>query len=347
MKRAFIGIVAGFAVLMGVLFLRSAQVSSRQIQAPEVAPIELDAEGIAARLSESIRFRTVSHEDRSKLDPAAFRGFREFLARSYPRLHGAAKRELIAEHSLLYTWKGSGGEAPIVLLAHQDVVPVEDPQKWSQPAFTGLRKGGFVWGRGTLDDKGSLLAILEAAEALLAEGFAPKRDIYLAFGHDEETDGFGAAAIAKTLEQRGVKAALVLDEGGLIAKGLVPQVEPPVALIGLAHKGFLSLELSAEAKGGHSSMPPPLTAAGRVARAVTRLEDRPFPMRFTPGVEHQLDWLAAEVPFGMRVVLSNRWLFGGVVKGIYAKTAAPGRGRGARRGPHPPGGRSAPAPAPG
>ncbi len=300
----------GAAALVLLIALVSSGIRSAHADGPDGVAIE--ARAAAERLGEALRYRTISVEGGGISDADEFARFREFLRRTYPAFHAVARRELIAEHSLLYSW-GDGPEAPVLLAAHQDVVPVEERQ-WTQPAFDGLVDDEFVWGRGALDDKGSLLGILEAAEHLARQGFQPARTIYLAFGHDEETDGTGARAIAGVLAERGERLEMALDEGGFVLEGVIPEVERGVATVGVAEKGYLTVELSAVGDGGHSSVPPRSTAVGRIARAVTRLEDNPMPTRLEPVVLAQLRSVAAELPWPQRLALSRPWLFGAIVR---------------------------------
>jgi len=313
MKRAFAVLGLVLAVLVVVLVLRTALANSRQIRAEPVNDLAIDSRAAAERLAGAIRFPTVSHEDGRNMEEAAFRGLHEYLQRSFPRVHAALTRENVAGYSLLYTWKGSNPSlAPILLMSHQDVVPVEPgtEKDWTHPAFSGLIDGGYVWGRGTLDDKVGVLAILEAAETLLARGFQPQRTVYFAFGHDEEVGGVrGAAAVASLLERRGVRPELILDEGGIIAEGMVSGITRPVALISTAEKGYVSVELVAEDAGGHSSMPPRHGAIGKLAAAIEKLEDNPMPARIDGATKRSFEYLAPEMPFGPRLVLSNLWLF--------------------------------------
>jgi carboxypeptidase PM20D1 len=313
MKRALAILGLAIAVLAAVLVFRTATVKSHQIRAEPVNDLAIDSRAAAERLAGAIRFPTVSHEDGKSVETAAFRGLHEYLRRSFPRVHAALTRENVADYSLLYTWKGSNPSlAPILLMSHQDVVPVEPgtEKDWAHPAFSGLIGGGYVWGRGTLDDKVGVLAILEAAETLLARGFQPQRTVYFAFGHDEEVSGVrGAAALASLLERRGVRPELILDEGGIIAEGMVPGVTRPVALISTAEKGYMSVELIAESAGGHSSMPPRHGAIGTLAAAIESLEDHPMPARIDGATKRSFEYLAPEMPFGPRLVLSNLWLF--------------------------------------
>jgi carboxypeptidase PM20D1 len=218
---------------------------------------------------------------------------------------------------VLYRWQGSDPSLdPLLLLAHQDVVPVppETEARWSQPPWDGVIADGFVWGRGAMDDKGNLLAILEAVETLAARGFAPPRTVYLAFGHDEEVGGTGAKGVAELLTSRGVRAEFVLDEGMAVVEGLVPGLEPPAALIGVAEKGYCSVRLVVEQAGGHSSTPPPHTAVGILATAIHRLERAPMPARLDGVTRSLFDYLAPELALGPRVAFANLWAFEWAVK---------------------------------
>lgn len=302
-------LVALLVVALVALGLRALRLPSRQIQVAPAPVREVDAEAVAARLAEALRIPTiVTSPDPAQLDPAPFRAFADWLAASYPRLHGALARERVSEHSLLYTWPGSDPAlAPLLLLAHQDVVPAADPERWTHPPFGGTIADGYVWGRGAIDDKGPLVAICEAIELLLAEGFAPRRTVMLAFGHDEEVGGpHGAVAMAALLAERGVRPALVLDEGfALLDVGTLPGLPGPVAPIGVAEKGYATVEVVARAPGGHSSTPPRTTAAGALARAITRLEEDPFPISVGGVTGSFFAWLAPEMPLPGRVLLGN------------------------------------------
>lgn len=235
-----------------------------------------------AHLSEAVRIPTVAYEETERVDFAAFARLRDFLARTYPLAHDRLDIETVAGHSLLFTWPGSDPAAdPFLLMAHQDVVPVEEGTErgWELPPFAGERDEYHLYGRGSLDDKGSLIAILEAVEGLLEEGYSPVATVYLAFGHDEEAGGTGAEAVAALLSDRGVRLSFVLDEGGAVAIDFFPGVDVPVALVGIGEKGYVNVEVSARGQGGHSSAPPDHTAVGLVAAAVKAIEDHPMPAR--------------------------------------------------------------------
>jgi carboxypeptidase PM20D1 len=286
---------------------------------PAVAPYEY-----ARRLARAIEFQTISHQDPARCDPDAFRGLHSYLAGAFPGVHAALGREVIGHHSLLYTWPGEDPTlAPIVLAGHLDVVPVEagTEEKWAYPPFGGCIEEGFVWGRGTLDDKMAVLGLLEAAEALLATGFTPRRTVYLAFGEDEEVGGLnGAAQIAACFRARGVRPAYVLDEGLAVTDGIIANVRRPVALIGIAEKGYVSLELTVEIAGGHSSMPPRGTAIGVLCAAVARLERHPMPARLAGPGALLIDCLAPEMPPAVRLLMGNRRVFGPLITRFLART---------------------------
>ena len=248
------------------------------------------------------------------------------IGRHYRDCSKAATREIVGGYSLLYTWAGTDPSLdPVLLMSHLDVVPIAPgtQSQWEEAPFSGAISGGYVWGRGTIDTKGSLVAMMEAADMLAAKGFAPARTIMFAFGHDEELGGDdGNAAIAALLQARGVKLAWVADEGGVIGEGLMPGVDGPVAMIGVAEKGSVSLAITAHAKGGHSSMPPAAdeTAIGRLARAIGRIGDAPFESKVDGATRRMFESLAPGVPFMQRMVYANLWLFEPVVRAIMGKS---------------------------
>ncbi|WJS89838.1 M20/M25/M40 family metallo-hydrolase [Microbacterium testaceum] len=243
------------------------------------------------RFRELLSIPTVSRVDPAEVDDSAFEAFHAALERLYPLIHARLEREVVAGRSLLYRWAGERPGAPLVLLAHQDVVPV-DGQEWQHPPFAADLEGegadATLYARGAIDDKGALVAILEAVEGLLADDITPRTDVWLAFGHDEETRGTGAQAMASLLAERGIRPALVLDEGGAVVEGAVPGVSAPTAMIGVAERGVATFDLVTREAGGHASTPPRLPATARLARAIDRLRRRPFPRRLVPPVRAML-----------------------------------------------------------
>ncbi len=311
-------LAAALLVLVAVLLINVWRLPPPHTAAPLPVLTGIDAAAAAQRLAGAVRIPTISYGEKEKNDPAQLAAFAAYLKNAFPRVHAQLKRETVASHSLLYTWAGTDANIkPILLMAHQDVVPIEPGTEslWQHPPFSGAIAGGFVWGRGALDDKGSLMAQLEAIESLLAEGFRPTRTLMLALGHDEEIGGKdGAAKIAGVLMARGLQFEFALDEGGSITEGIVSGVNTPIAGILAAEKGYVSFRLTTRDAGGHSSRPPRQTAIGRLARAVARVQDAPLSTRLEAPVTDMLDRLAPEMPFARRLLIANRWLFGPLLR---------------------------------
>jgi carboxypeptidase PM20D1 len=310
------------SALVFVLVVRAMRFGVPPEVFPPSRPPPIDAEEAARRLGMALRCPTLSWSDPGQFDREAFADLHRTLEEAFPRVHGQLKREHVGELSLLYTWTGLEPDLrPILLMAHQDVVPIAPGTAgdWTYPPFAGEVADGFIWGRGALDVKSALTGILEAAEALLQDGFQPRRTIYFAFGHDEEVGGYaGNALIAALLRERGVRLEYVLDEGGQIIRGVIPGLRVPVALLGIAEKGFANLTLTARGQGGHAAMPPRQTAAGILSRALLRLEATPLPLRldFTLGM---FDHLGRHLSFWRRLVFANLWLFRPLVVRMLAK----------------------------
>ena len=320
LKRLLLGLVALFALLVLMVAVNTWRQGSRQVDVPPLAPIALDEKAAGESLSAAIRARTVSSRDDAALNADQFQALHAHLQARYPKLHAALKREVVAGLSLLYTWPGSDPSAkPILLMAHQDVVPIAPgtEKDWQVEPFAGTLKDGFVWGRGSWDDKANLIAQMEAVEMLVASGFKPRRTIYLAFGADEEVGGLrGAKAMAALLAERKVQLDFVIDEGLLITEGVMPGLKPPAALIGVAEKGYMSVQLEATATPGHSSMPPPpgQSAIAMMSAALKQLDDHQLPAGITGVAQEMFATVAPEMSGFGRVALSNLWLFGPLVQ---------------------------------
>ena len=317
MKKLLLALLAAVVSLGGVMVNNAMRVPPPALPAKAGASVAIDEATAASRLSGAVKFKTVSMTSGGPIDTAAFIGFHNFLATAFPRVHASLKLEKIAGLSLIYTWTGADSTAaPVVLMGHMDVVPVPEAnlKEWTHEPFSGDVADGYIWGRGTMDDKVTVLAVLEAVEDMLARGVKPARTVYLTFGHDEEVGGrFGARVIVDSLVRRGVKPALVIDEGGVMARGAIPGVEGLAAVVGIAEKGYLSLRLKARADGGHSSMPTSRTAVGALSRAIATLEANPFPSVLDGPAKEMLLGMAPYSSFSRKLAFANLWLTAPVV----------------------------------
>lgn len=311
-RRLLLIVLAALLLLAAALGINTWRQGSRQIAVAPAPKADVDLASAAQRLAGAVRFRTISAMDGSGESSAEFDKFQAYLAQQFPRVHGALRKEVVGRHALLFTWEGRDPKAvPAALMAHQDVVPIAPgtERAWSVDPFAGEVKDGFIWGRGTMDDKGNLLAQLEAVESLLAAGFQPRQTLYFVMGDDEEVSGLrGAKPIAELLQSRGVELEWVLDEGLLVLDGVLPGLSRPAALVGLAEKGYGTFFLTLDTAPGHSSMPPAHSAIGRMSAALARLEASPMPGGIRGVAGQMFGTLAPEMSPLNRVMLSNLWL---------------------------------------
>ncbi|WP_296594956.1 M20 family peptidase [Phenylobacterium sp.] len=318
--RIALGFLAVLVVLVAVVLVRTftfkAPASGDVGGIKVAAAMPVDVAGAAQRLSQAVQIQTVRHQDRAEDVDAEWTRLHELLAASYPAAHAAMTRDELASRTLVYTWPGADKAlAPIVLMAHQDVVPVTPgtEKDWKHPPFGGVIADGAVWGRGSIDDKGSLIGIFEAVETLAKQGYRPRRTIIVVSGGDEEVFGQGARSAADFLKSRGVKAEFVLDEGMAVLNDN-PISGGKAAIIGTAEKGYGTLRVTARATGGHSSAPP-ANSGGVVtlSKAIVAIADDQFPLAFRgPGAE-MVKTLAPDAPFAVRMAVANEWLFGGLL----------------------------------
>jgi carboxypeptidase PM20D1 len=320
MKRFFLAVLVIVILFAFVLIINTLRFESKQ---PQIDPIELVSIDDSAkfRMSKAISIPTISHEDPANFDSAAFDQFMVFLEESYPLSHREMKVTPINTYSRIFKWEGTDSALkPIILMGHLDVVPVpeENLSEWREAPFAQTIKDGIIWGRGAIDDKISVIGNLEATEQLISEGYQPQRTIYLCFGHDEELGGLlGAIPIVDHLQNQGVKAAFVLDEGFAITQKLTPGVDQDLAMIGTAEKGFVSLTLSIKLEGGHSSMPDKESAIDVLSRAIVKLKDNPFPATITEPVGDFMDHVGPEMPFGQKLAFANRWALESMIIGVF------------------------------
>jgi carboxypeptidase PM20D1 len=310
MKQVLIGLGAVLGLLLAFMVVRTLMVPAPTVQAA-APPIAVDGNIVAQHLSQAVKFQTVSYGDGVKEAEKgkALDAMDQWMEATYPYFHEAAGPERF-DRSLLFTWIGKNPNlAPVLLMAHLDVVPVVPgtEKDWTHAPFSGDIAEGFVWGRGTLDDKGQLITILEAANRLAQSGFQPERTIMFAMGQDEEVGGRGNAAIAKALQQRGSHFAWVLDEGSSIMNEPYPGVNKPVAFISNAEKGYLSLELTAHGEGGHAARPSHDLALPRLSNAIVSVVNHPFASDLDEIQRSKLAAIAPLAPFGEKFVLANLW----------------------------------------
>lgn len=288
---------------------------------------KVDAKRAQDNLSKAVSIPTISYPDKAKIDFSQFEKFHKFLEDAYPLIHKTLTKEVVQEASLIYRWKGTRDDLePIALLAHQDVVPISagTEQDWEHDPFSGHNDGEFIWGRGTLDMKNHLVAVMDAVETLLEEGFQPERDVYLLFGQDEEvvaSESGGAKNIMLTLKERGIHLDSVLDEGGAIIpvniKGILNNKE--LVCVGVAEKGYTDFEITVNAKGGHSSQPPVHSGLGELANVIKDLEDNQFKAELLPFVKELFSNIGRSCTYPARLVMCNLNLLHPVLKVVMTK----------------------------
>ena len=315
-----VGIIIGgvFAVLILVVLIRT--LMFRPYAAPETVKdeVEVDPSFAAENLAALIRCKTVSHRDTSLEDRSEFLRFESVLKERFPTVISNVEYENVGDRAILMHWRGKDHTSPTVLMAHFDVVSADEAE-WQKPPFDGVIEDGVLWGRGTIDTKGSLNGALCAAELLLKEGFVPEHDIYFSFASDEEVNGHGAADVVALFKERGIEPGLVLDEGGAVIDGIFPGVKLPCAVIGIAEKGMVNIEYTVSCNGGHSSAPKRHTPVGLLSRACVRVEGHPFKFRLTSPTKQMMDTLGRHSTFVYRMIFGNLWLFAPVLNLIGKK----------------------------
>lgn len=299
-------------ILIAVALIRAA---SLRPTAALTAKVELDetprAEEYGKRLAEMIRQETVS----SRFDPdrTKFLQFHKKLEELFPNIHKTCEKHVF-NGSLLFKWSGRGNHEPILLMSHHDVV--EANGAWDHEPFSGdIDEQGRVWGRGTVDTKASLFCLLTAVEELIAEGFEPECDVYLASSCTEEWSGEGAPLTVQYLKEQGVKLALLMDEGGMIIEEPIAGVKGTYGMVGVLEKGYGDLRFTARGKGGHASAPGKNTPLVRLGKFMAEAERHsPFKNEFNPTVKEMFRRTAPNMSFGMRVIFANMWLFEPLLK---------------------------------
>ena len=315
-------ILGAILVLLAVIIYRTINYKSKKFTVEPINNIKIDVQRAGENLSKVIQCKTVSTSGSLNTDWDELKKLHGVLEESYPLVHSNLEKEVIYGYSLLYRWKGkNSSKKPILLLGHTDVVPIEagTEKDWTYPPFRGDIAEGYVWGRGALDIKIQVIAVLEAVETLLNKGYTPEQDIYLAFGHDEEVGGRdGALKIANLLKARGISFEYVLDEGGCVTEDGLKGIDSPIAVIGTCEKGYANIRLTAEDGGGHASMPPKNTALGMISDAVVKLERNQMKTKISQPVRDMFSYIGPEMKGINKVILANLWIFEPMFKKIFS-----------------------------
>jgi len=280
----------------------------------------VDKDDVLKKLQKAIKIKTISNSDYSKTDFREFKNFIDLLEANFPKIHKQMERTIVNDYSLVFKWQGKNQDKkPGMIMAHIDVVPIEEGtlKDWEEDPFSGAIKDGYIYGRGTMDIKIHLITVMQACENLIKEGFVPERDLYLCFGHDEEVGGQeGAAKIVEYFKKKKIKFDYVLDEGGVVSSGVISSVKKPIALIGVAEKGYCNLKINIKAEGGHASTPPKNTSLGLVSKVICALEEKKIKMHLPEATKTMIKALALHMNFMNRLIIANLWIF----KGIFIKS---------------------------
>ncbi len=306
-------------IFLAVLLIRTIRFKPKKTEREKVAPIFVNSEKAVSDLAEMIKCKTISNVDKAKEDEAEFEKFVELLPKLFPNVFEKCIFDKPSDRSILIKWEGRDHDAPTVLMSHYDVVSASD-EDWEKPPFDGITDAGVLWGRGTIDTKGTLNGALQAAETLITEGFVPKNDIYFAFAGDEEIAGHGAQAIVDLFESRGITPGIVVDEGGAVVENVFPGVKASCALIGIAEKGMANIEYLVKGGGGHASSPAAHTPVGMLSSACVRVENSPFDFGISKPVLALFDTVGRHSTFVYRMIFANLWLFSPVLNMITKKS---------------------------
>ncbi len=308
----WIFLVAFIFVFFGVIIIRTLSFTPKKTICADNTEVSFDKEKAIEILRELVRCKTVSYRDKSLEDNAEFEKFIKKLPTLYPNVFAKCEYMELEDRAILFKWAGKSSEKPTVLMAHYDVVPV-DENGWEKPAFDAILENDVIWGRGTLDTKVTFNGVLFSADTLIAEGFIPENDIYFAFSGGEEANGNGASNIVDYFEKNGITPNLVVDEGGAVVENVFPGVSAPCGLIGIAEKGMVDVEYSCKSNGGHASAPKPHTPVGILSSACVKMENNPFKSHITKPVREMFDTLGRHSNFVYRMIFANLWLFKGVL----------------------------------
>ena len=313
-------IIGGIVVLfLAVILIRT--LAFRPKPQPKLSnkEIKFDQDAAVNALAELVRCKTISYNDHSLEDDAEFAKLISLLPGLYPRVFDVCSVNQLPDRALLLRWPGKHHGDPAVMMAHYDVVPVNE-ENWDKPPFAGIIEDGVLWGRGTLDTKVTFNGIFSAANYLISKGFQPENDIYFAFSGGEEVNGKGAPNIVQYFIDHHIQPAIVVDEGGAVVENVFPGVKKPCGLIGIAEKGMMNVQYRTRSSGGHASAPKPHTPVGVLSAACKRVEDHPFKSHIQGPAAEMFDTLGRYSTLLYRVIFANMWCFGWVLD-ILAKTS--------------------------
>ena len=309
MLYAVLGLIGLF---LAVILVRAAMFQPKPEKPVSQEQVSFDKDAAIRNLQELVRCKTISYNDPSLEDDGEFEKLIAMLPSLYPRVFDVCSIRQLPDRALLFRWPGKSDAAPSVMMAHFDVVPV-DESKWEKPPFAGIIEDSVLWGRGTLDTKVTFNGVLSAANHLIAKGFQPEHDIYFAFSGGEEVNGKGAPNIVAWFQERHIQPALVVDEGGAVVENVFPGVKEPCGLIGIAEKGMLNAHYKALSAGGHASAPPVKTPIRSLSQACVRVLNRPFPMHITKPAAEMFDTLGRRSTFAYKLIFANLWCFAPVL----------------------------------
>ena len=281
--------------------------------------VMFDRDAAVSALQQLVRCKTISYNDKSLEDDGEFQKLIDLLPTLYPKVFEACTLTQLPDRALLFRWPGKASDKPAVMMAHYDVVPV-DEAKWDKPPFEAILEDGVIWGRGTLDTKVTFASILYAADTLISKGFVPENDIYFAFSGGEEVNGKGAENIVDYFEEKGITPSMVLDEGGAVVEKVFPGVSSPCGMIGIAEKGMIDVEYKTLSAGGHASAPKPHTPVGTLSAACVKIENNPFKSHLSIPVAKMFDTLGRHSTFVYRMIFANLWCFSPVLDMICKKS---------------------------
>ena len=311
--------IGALAILIAVLIIRTVMFKPKEPVPVSDESIVFDKDANIDSLAKLIRCKTVSYYDSSLEDNSEFEKLIELLPTLYPEVFRVCTLQRLPDRALLFCWKGKKSDSPSVMMAHYDVVPVEE-EHWEKPPFEGIIENGVLWGRGALDTKVTFNGVLFAANTLIMEGFVPAQDMYFAFSGGEEINGTGAVNIVNWFFENHIEPALVVDEGGGVVENVFPGVKVPCAYVGIAEKGMMNLTLTVESNGGHASAPKPHTPIGILSKACCDVENNPFPLHINKPAAEMFDTLGRHSSFLYRMIFANLWLFKGVLNILCKKT---------------------------